>query len=129
MFQDHFYRRAEIDFLVKDIVQTNNVKCNLDLIRQSVHITDGKSVLSYFVKLIEITAVHFCCPLLKVPRVALIAGVEAVYVYRMDLKGLSQLMVSGVDGRHFQTVCLHVDLVSVFVSVNVMLHHQESDFK
>ena len=129
MFQDHFYRQAEIDSMVKDIAQMNNVKCNLDLIRQFVLITDGKSVPSYFVKLIEITAVHFCCPLLKVPRVALIVGVEAVYVYRTGLRGLNQLMVSGVDGRHFQTVCLHVDLVSVFVSVNVMLHLQESDFK
>ena len=129
MFQDHFYRRAEIDSLVKDIAQMNNVKCNLGLIRQSVHITDGKSVPSYFVKLIETTAVHFCYPLLRVPHVALIVGVEAVCVYRMDPRDLSQLMVSGVDGHHFQTVCLHVDLASVFVSVNVMLHHQESDFK
>ena len=117
------------DYLVKDIVQMNNVKCNLDLILLSVRITDGKSVPSCFVKLTEITAVHFYCPLLKVLRVALIVGVEAVYVYRMDLRGLNQLMVSGVDGHHFQTVCLHVDLVSVFVSENVMPHRQENDFK
>ena len=125
MFHDHFYQRAEIDFLVNDIAQMNSVKCNLDLIHQSVLTIDGKSAPSSFVELIEIIAVHFYCLLLKVPLVALTDGVEVDYVYRMDHKVLNQLMVSGVDGHHFQTVCLHADLVSVFVSVNVMLHHQE----